>query len=141
MTCEIGVDSRTGSVPVYLSESQRRMSALRLRDFAGGMPRHASIRLAGGAQVLMTELTRLVATRGVKRLSESPEVAEGGEVVSVADEKMAEYLRERSRGVLDERFLRWWSARGREQVAWRMHVSAERDPASGELTVRVQATR
>ncbi len=146
---EVTDDTPVGWVPVYAGESQRRANVFSVSGFADGAAPDVRVFLVQGPQIFVGVSTRLSAAslRDDGLLLQvlggewtALRSREGdAELSNVPVEGASRYLKRRTEGILDERFLNWWSRRRVAAGRWLMHVSVEADQSVGGRTVRVFA--
>ena len=151
-TYKVGQDAPAGWVPIYTSELQREANTLVVRQGKGeGIP-EVAVKLATGSQVFLSTRCKLVvnsptaagAAEGIVddemlvRVAGGKWLLEGGretETLNVGD-----YVRGRTGGQLDVRFLNWWAKRAPEGSHWRLRFSVE-PGANGTAGAHVLALR
>jgi len=150
-TYDVGGDAPAGWVPVYTSEAQRRMNMLYIGLWNGNVPPAMRVKLMIGPQIMVTTRTKLVpeltldlgglmvgggelyleVAGGTWRLSEATKL----------DREPARSISKWTGGVLDEKFLGWWSKRARDGSRWRMRFGVEPGIDGGRSKVKVVAVR
>jgi len=154
----VDADAVSGWVPVYRSEREFVQSVFELGPWAGeGMP-EVWVRNASGKQVLVSSRTRLIGeplsggwmsadkAQGEASVPDSLDRAELALRVEngkwrpdreTPAEEVRQWVQRETGGILDARFLDWWSRRAPEGT-WRMRFRTEPN-ADGANELRVEA--